>query len=188
MHPSHISVSSSIDCMMPAKVILLTGAPQPSSLRWDDSELLNDSLPSFLNDSRCAAERVSSVQWRILGSLNDLSYNSARKRVNVLDEDSSSTQMAMERYSGNSASLNTEDVLSEFYNHSFAIHEDISCSLESGSESSWTQSHDETSFWDKSTEDSIAKQPNQISPNNHTSLAPMPGHVSDVGDIPNVAY
>src|SRR6266487_172068 len=96
------------------------------------------------------------------------------------------TQGAIERYSGDSASVITDGpALSEFYGYSFAIHDDNPCSQESSSESFWTQSHDETSVWDESKDDSIAKRPSQQSPEDGPSPASIPGHLED---IPDVAY
>jgi hypothetical protein len=97
-------------------------------------------------------------------------------------------QGAIERYSGDPVSASTyDDALSEFCNLSYSIHEDVPSSLESRS-SFWTQSHDETGFWDERMDDSMVKQSKKKSAKILHSPAPMSEHVSDIEEIPNVAY
>lgn len=112
---------------MAPKMIFLVGSPLPSSLDWENDELLNTPLPPFhdtdipdQNQSSIGLDQ-SSAKWRVLQPLamyqpNDHhTFYYGPKHPNFLTTNQLVT-------SGN-ASTDADSALSEFYNHSFAVHE-----------------------------------------------------------------
>src|SRR5215471_14991164 len=107
---------------MPFKMIVLTGAPRPSLLRWDDPELLDNSRSCFSSSlqPRSASEMTSSVQWRLLCPPLNMSDTASSDENHVVDGTRHFPMGAMLARGGPRLSVDTDDEkLSEFYDHSF---------------------------------------------------------------------
>ena len=125
------------------RVIFLTGSPLPSSLDWSDHALSVGILPSFAGDRILLAgegsvSQTDHPQWRSLpfetkhipSGLTQATYPEASSPM--YDREDETLFVSPTELSGISSSQSTstasqdrstEDVLSQYYEHSFAIHE-----------------------------------------------------------------
>ncbi|KAJ5730071.1 uncharacterized protein N7483_004579 [Penicillium malachiteum] len=152
---------------MSQRTIFLVGAPLPSSLDWDHDELLNTPIPPFCDANNstaydpayepCLDQKV--IKWRALQPL------------------SSDTQLI----NADSASSDEDDsALSQFYDHSFAVHETSQINASGLREENPTQSSsglDDLMITDTSDKDVSESPPIQIR-----------GPLKDLGDIPTAKY
>ncbi|OAT11798.1 hypothetical protein BDBG_07223 [Blastomyces gilchristii SLH14081] len=171
---------------MPVKVITLTGAPRPSALKWDVSELLNECWFCLLGsgDGRGTTE-AGPVRWRRIeqgkrhygfpGEHDEVDENQDDENIDYEGTEFFAQGGAIERHTGLQATLDIEvEAGSEFYDHSFAVHEGGGDSiLLSGMDSFSTESNFETTVDDISI---------------HPLPPPIRGHLSDLRDIPSAAY
>ncbi|KAL6717582.1 hypothetical protein ACLMJK_005497 [Lecanora helva] len=189
--------------MVPAhrKILFLTGAPLASSLGWTEADLCE--IP------RSFSERVASGHkapvWRFLrlknahlptgltqdsNDVNRRTYESHGSSGASFITASDLSSVSVDLHSGysqkfeNSAS-ETEDVLSQFYEHSFAVHDDLLSSqiINAGSfiEGSFNTNDDETSLT-PSTSSYVDSQDQAV----YSRL--ISGYLSDIKDIPNAAH
>lgn len=165
---------------MTTRVIILTGAPRPSSLSWDESELLQDESAFSTHES----ERVG-PHWRSLAPISNVT-----RYTPPVGEDSFFTLGAIQRYSGDSISVDSseEEVLSLFYDHSLAFHERINA----GSFSEYSLNDDSnvsaTSAWGERTSDLVSK-PSSNDEESEQSIMHTPSiHLNDIEDIPTARY
>lgn len=171
------------------KVTILTGAPLSSSLRWDKSELSQEILPCFLegNSKSLTSPESSSVRWRVLKPPVGFDSVAREDKASFAEETSFFAATTTAKAADEEPSFEDMDDLSQFYDHSFAIHEDVSSSQISIPVSSGTESLND-SYWDDSTVE-LAEQSNNDS---HQSVGPclpsLLGPLSDLADIPNAAY
>ena len=125
------------------RVIFLTGSPLPSSLDWSDNALSAGILPSFAGDRRLLAggrsvSQTEHPQWRSLpfetkhmpSGLTQATYPEPSSPMYDQEDETlfvSATELSSISSSGSisnsSQDPSTEDVLSQYYEHSFAIHE-----------------------------------------------------------------
>ncbi|KAJ5779399.1 hypothetical protein N7457_007119 [Penicillium paradoxum] len=112
---------------MPQKNIFLVGAPLSTSLDWDTDELLNTAIPPFHEDTKSPEQPLSldqpPVRWRVLRSPSvdklGAPYATYQDYENSAFFVSHQLDLATE-----TLPEKTEDsILAQFYNHSFAIHE-----------------------------------------------------------------
>lgn len=156
-----------------SKVILLMGAPTSQSLHWNEDELLNTAIPPFHNPGSHHQEHWPfsanhPVRWQLLQGQN---------AEPELDPNCATGFFTTE---GLTVAAGEEDsVLSQFYDHSFTVHETsevslpIPCSGNSSSqESSATSSAISSSRRDGSGPASLHIQ----------------GQISDLQDIPSAGY
>ncbi|OJD13430.1 hypothetical protein AJ78_06120 [Emergomyces pasteurianus Ep9510] len=185
---------------MPVKVITLTGAPHPSALSWDELELLNECWFCCSGHDTTA---VGSVRWRVIeqreghsgfpGEQGEEEENGDHDRnmMSYGDTEFFALGGAIERHTGLQVTVNTEvEAGSEFYDHSFAVHEGGGDStMLSGMDSFSTESNFETALDDTSMV-SMTHPSVEDSDNNHQHPLPPPltGHLSDLKDIPSAAY
>lgn len=177
--------------MSTKKVTILTGPPLSSSLRWDETELTREILPCFLGrDSKSlTSPESSSVRWRVIKPLVGLDSSAPEDKVSFTEETSffAATDLSTAKSAYDEHSFENMDDLSQFYDHSFAIHEDLSSSQMSIPVSSGTESLDD-SYWD----DSTVELADQSSHDGHQSSAPclpsLLGPLNDLAVIPNAAY
>ncbi|KAJ5280893.1 hypothetical protein N7478_006265 [Penicillium angulare] len=111
---------------MSPRQIFLMGAPLPDSLDWDHDELLNTPIPPFdnagINTSHNICLNQPSVKWRVLRS-------SLPHDVNVPHNFYWGPQgpnflTSHQLINADSVSSEEDDsVLSQFYDHSFTVHE-----------------------------------------------------------------
>jgi hypothetical protein len=112
---------------MSRKIIFLVGAPLSSSLDWDADELLNTPIPPFHGSTSSPGQQLSldqpPVRWRLLRSpsVHKLDENYALYQGYEDPAFFISYQLAA---ATDALQKNPEDsILSQFYNHSFAVHE-----------------------------------------------------------------
>ncbi|OAX85311.1 hypothetical protein ACJ72_00306 [Emergomyces africanus] len=204
---------------MPVKVITLTGAPHPSALKWDELELLNECWFCHTGhaDDGSGAAAAGSVRWRAIEQReghyrfpgeeeedyenhgdggdgdDDDDDDDDGNMMNCGDTEFFALGGAIERHTGLQATVDTNEVEagSEFYDHSFAMHEGggVDSTMLSGMESFYTESNFDTTLEDTSI-DSATHQSTEDSDNNqpHPLPPPLTGHLSNLKDIPNAAY
>ncbi|QSS67809.1 hypothetical protein I7I50_06996 [Histoplasma capsulatum G186AR] len=186
---------------MPVKVLTLTGAPRPSALKWDESELLNEcwfcSL-SFVDG--CRATTAGSVRWRRVEEREGhYGFPGEHDKVDKIHDDDNmndgDTEFfalggAIEAHTGLQATMDTQvETGSEFYDHSFALHEGGGdSSIPSGMESFYAESNFETTLDDTS----IVSRADHLTEYHNSPQHPLPppltGNLSNLEDIPNAAY
>ncbi|KAK4696625.1 hypothetical protein P7C71_g1312, partial [Lecanoromycetidae sp. Uapishka_2] len=194
----------------PTKMLFLTGAPLPRSLRWDEHELSVPLLPAFVTNTEVKIQGapVSSDQapsWRALpikqpflptgftqASREGCSFyghDDSVKETSFLSTAnlsiSSTKRSSLD--SQNSPVLNSanEESLSQYYEHSFAIHEDLPSSQIVGPASFEnrtfiTESDDSTMVL---TADSETDSGAQL-----IRLRLASSQLSDLKDMPNATY
>ncbi|KAA8648691.1 hypothetical protein EYZ11_010264 [Aspergillus tanneri] len=172
---------------MSKKVIFLTGAPTLQSLSWEENELLNAPVYPF-HDAGIENERFRSfsdacnpVKWRLLQDLaipevstpKDISGSQVARFFTIND---------LATPSRISIPATEDSALSQFYDHSFEIHETSEISAPGDhSEDSLKESR----LWADSTGSSIATSSDE------EALRPalsMHGHITDLQEIPSAAY
>ncbi|EEQ85657.1 uncharacterized protein BDCG_08926 [Blastomyces dermatitidis ER-3] len=188
---------------MPVKVITLTGAPRPSALKWDVSELLNECWFCLLGsgDGRGTTE-AGPVRWRRIeqgkrhygfpGEHDEVDENQDDENIDYEGTEFFAQGGAIERHTGLQATLDIEvEAGSEFYDHSFAVHEGGGDSiLLSGMDSFSTESNFETTVDDISIVSAANQSTEDHDTDSHQHPLPPPlrGHLSDLRDIPSAAY
>lgn len=110
---------------MVLKTIFLMGAPLPSSLDWDNDELLNGAIQPFQGTdihqhAVSIIQRGDPVKWRVLQPLHIEHPASYFEFYHGQENPSflTAAQLVGE-------SMNEDSILSEFYDHSFVIHETL---------------------------------------------------------------
>lgn len=193
------------------RLIILTGAPEKTSLTWDESHLIDNDLltKAASTENGLPDPTISSpahAQWRQLpntgGGPAKIDMGKGREIEQVEDargaeffspEDlaskiQSSRGSFEDESAGSPASTDSaSEALSQFYDHSFAVHKDIPQSLLSELEP-------EPAYTNRSSFDSDAGTP--TSPSSAirapfqwpTQPAPQTQHLSDLEDIPSAAY
>ncbi|KKK20481.1 hypothetical protein ARAM_004471 [Aspergillus rambellii] len=173
---------------MSARTIFLMGAPTLSSLQWDESELLDGPIPPFQDDlsenrSYPSISEINPVKWRLLQGpvvsetprLKDRSKLERGAEFFLTDDLTTPTGMPKTAL---------EDLeLSQFYNHSFTVHETSEVSAPGAL--SGGDGVQESGLWSESTVSSMAS-------NNEGEVTrpqlPIPGGLTDLQDIPKAAY
>ncbi|KKZ60823.1 hypothetical protein EMCG_04509 [[Emmonsia] crescens] len=187
---------------MPVQVITLTGAPRPSALKWDESELLDECwfCRTSLADG-CGTAAAGLVRWRAIEQRGGHYYDFPREQdkddendedenMNYADTEFFALGGAIERHTGLQATMDTAgEAGSEFYDHSFAMHEGGGDStMMSGMESFYTESNLETTLDDTSMISAHQSTEDDNNSHQHPLPPPLTGHLSDLIDIPNAAY
>lgn len=198
--------------------IVLTGAPQTTGLDWSEKSLLpsvfeTEVRPDFTPGS--PQQQLFNPQWRQLSSeptkmrpslpkldieppyqITDNGpanfFSASEFAALELERESAGSDISAEDSRPSQDSYDVEnEVLSEFYDHSFAIHEAIPKSqLESGTNSGYTpgtptyESSDDMFPLTPGTPGGIIRTPSQ----RRLSQAPRPKNLSDLDDIPNAAH
>jgi len=197
-----------------SRMIILAGAPGPAKLDWSEKSLLPESMHLEGVDSPTSpTSKAFGAQWRqittqrlqmrpILPKLNidprpsptELDRSAAEffsadeyigTQTPVSDISANESQPSA---SGGSAD-STSEALSDYYDHSFAIHEAIPSSQLSGF-SEYTpgtptyESNEEMFPQTPINGGGIIRTPSQ----RRLSQAPRPKHLSDLEDIPNAHY
>jgi hypothetical protein len=193
------------------KVLFLTGVPFSKSLEWNEDELSASLQPCFAEDCPGSKQRSPSTEgaipsWRALplvqphlptgltqSSVESWSFrghSGEKNETSFLSTSnlscSSSSHGASQSQQSPSCQSIREDNLSQYYEHSFALHEDIPSSQILGPAST-------------AGDESFLTEPEEFSTayttNNHvetddqmTRSKLASGHLSDLKDIPNAAY
>lgn len=157
---------------MSRRHIVLTGAPVPSSLCWEEDELETAASKTH----HAAAE----ARWRSLEKVRETTA-----LTGPIDEGEwFFTAGAVQRYSGESVSGLETTALSAFYEQSFALHEGIS---------SGSFSNDDTrSFGDDDSTTGLIDSPegdaSSLLPTGSQLRSTVRPHLSDLEDIPKAVY
>ncbi|PGH11672.1 hypothetical protein AJ80_07040 [Polytolypa hystricis UAMH7299] len=166
---------------MSVKVITLTGAPRRRFLDWDESGLLNSCCFCDVDDRLNAPSTADVPRWREVRVPNQQTCSSTKLEDHGAGQVSFFKLGQIDRYSGQTASMYTEDETSHFYDHSFAMHEGVPTVLSGFSES----------YLDTSAEgDTLDLSVSYFSTDeNRSSDQPaIPTHLSDLEDIPRATY
>jgi hypothetical protein len=112
---------------MALKTIFLMGAPLPSSLDWENDELLNSPVQPFSGTDTIPMHDISIVQsgdpikWRVLQPL--LTEHPAGYSEYYHGPEDPSFLTTHQLVEADNESMNEDSILSEFYDHSFVVHE-----------------------------------------------------------------
>ncbi|KAJ5899166.1 hypothetical protein N7495_003910 [Penicillium taxi] len=165
---------------MPIKTIFLMGAPLPGSLDWDHDELLDRPTPPFQDsqaDCRPSSD-YNTVKWRVLQPLSSIKINN--QHASYFGSEDPGFVTTHQLLKADTTSISTEDsILSQFYRHSFNIHE-----------TSEIGSRDEDSTQASgSLLDSVKKCTASLSQEISNPTAPrISGPLRDLQDIPTAKY
>ncbi|PYI06485.1 hypothetical protein BO78DRAFT_368897 [Aspergillus sclerotiicarbonarius CBS 121057] len=172
--------------MMSKKVIFLMGAPTTRSLQWDEDELLDAPISPFhsldmQDGSHWPFPATQPVKWRLL---QDLRATDLLPEIYEWEPGRDArffTTRDLAIPNGESRMVSESSALSQFYNHSFTVHETSEISTpgfhsgDSMQGSGWAESFG-TSFATTSEKDGLAPG------------LPIQGPLTDLRDIPTVAY
>lgn len=176
---------------MPAESIILTGAPRPSSLTWEESILINDCW--FCIAEKNAIKEDQPSRWRVVTPPNNYSQNFTPNDNHDISHQASFLRMgAIERYTGLQESMSQgSDLSSHFYDYSFALHEgtdflDLSNSVSYDD----TEEHPDNTSIDDTKNGSYNTDQAGNEGNGTSGEVPsiQPGHLSDLEDIPSATY
>lgn len=199
---------------MSHRIIFLTGAPKADSLKLElDSHLLDNFQPSiakFLGltsqNASVPASTSDNTSWRLLplkpghlttGYSQVHGWHGEYRNAEFLNTQElsfvSSGSDEVRHASQFSDAQSAADVLSQFYEESFAFHEDVPSSAlpvpsQEDQDEPWAHSQTGASF--ATTESSSLDSDTALMP---PPMIPRPqvptsGHLSDLEDIPNAAY
>lgn len=195
--------------MLTGKVTLFTGAPDAYSLRWEEQDLSVPLLPCFSSTgvlpTTSTQQNSQAPLWRSIPLERQhlptgLTPN-IRQRGLVTKFDTSSLDVEETSFldtkdlSGSSTASKasnedlpslpegTEELLTQFYEHSFAIHEGLpSSQIVSANDSN------NTSFLTTSSDCSLSYDPDVTALSTVQPAKPSSAHLSDLEDVPNAAY
>lgn len=200
---------------MSNSIIFLTGAPDSRTLDWtEDGSLYSDLLPSFGGDQVTEQEQRSTearAAWRVLQLQRrhlptGLTQNSPFKtwqdqnptgasfftcsNISLTSPEEIHSTLKTVGEISIITSADDEELRTQFYEHSFAVHEDITTSqlgsdeqTESNGDSTYL-SEDQIDSLHETTLDSIIPS---SSPPRFTSLQGI-GHITDIIHIPSASY
>lgn len=118
---------SSVIGNMTLKTIFLMGAPLTSSLDWENDELLNGPIPPFQTTDAVHDPEASIIQsgdlvkWRVLQPLQTEQSTGYYEFYHGPEDPIFLTSRQL--VEADSESMNNDSILSEFYDHSFVVHE-----------------------------------------------------------------
>ncbi|EFR03783.1 hypothetical protein MGYG_06781 [Nannizzia gypsea CBS 118893] len=164
--------------------IILTGAPVPSSLCWEEAELQETAGDGKLNRGQEHRQPADEARWRSLETARGTTA-----LTGPVDEGGwFFTAGAVQRYSGESVSGLETTALSAFYEQSFALHEE-GASFDHNNNKE--DDEDTRSFGgDDSTglADSVEGDLSSLLPAGSQFRSTVRPHLSDLEDIPKAAY
>lgn len=200
---------------MASGILVFTGAPLSNSLDWETADLLEDYVAPVarfvgvsrnedaLNENNLTTPASMEVAWRSLAlahrhiptghsQVNDL-MNEYQGNVSFFNtsEPSLSPDLPIgSQPSGDqsSSSESIEEVLSKYYEHSFAIHANIASSqIPASTSEAFPPSHQAGSHNSYTSSDITASSTSLMPPPVRQPI-PAAGHLSDLDDIPNAKY
>lgn len=172
---------------MPTKVILLMGAPTTQSLQWDEDQLLDTPIPPFHSPDSHHQETLpfpeEPVKWRVL---QEQPASEQQNQDTQLGPNRVTMFLTTEGLEGLSDTAGEDSVLSQFYDHSFAVHETSEVSVPvSFSESPSLQ---ESGSWADSSTMTTSAISSSKQEGTGSSLLSVQGKVSDLQEIPSAGY
>ncbi|KAI0120568.1 hypothetical protein F4776DRAFT_633175 [Hypoxylon sp. NC0597] len=188
---------------MVRRTLILAGAPENHRLDWTESNLLNQFLDPIATFAHLDDPSTSAAANTVLGSALDVAvWRSIPLEKTALPTGFSQVHQVGQDYHGDerffvalTASLESassltgnggisREILDRFYDHSLAVHDDISSSqlptLSFSTDESLLNTTEE-----RSTQDST--QNNKLTPQDQ-SLVAQSAHLSDLEDVPSAAY
>ncbi|KAL6232577.1 hypothetical protein BDW75DRAFT_18547 [Aspergillus navahoensis] len=169
------------------RTIFLVGAPTFSSLRWDERDLLSESIPPFQDSKRCHESsgmfsNTTPVKWRLLSVPLVTETPQSTTSPVVTGGTQSFTIHDLATSTGIHTLEQEDSELSQFYDHSFTVHEtsEISAPGALSGESAL-----DSGLWTVSTDTSIATSDEREIP---ASRPHIQGGITDLDDIPNTVY
>ncbi|KAL3438466.1 hypothetical protein BDV09DRAFT_159883 [Aspergillus tetrazonus] len=172
---------------MSSRTIFLMGAPTFSSLRWDERDLLSESLPPF-EDSKGCRERFgvfsgsTPVKWRLLSAPIAPKTTQSKPSQVMTGGTRFFTTRDLAPSAGKCASEQEDSELSQFYDHSFTVHETSEVSAPGALSG---ESALDSGLWTVSTDTSIATSDERETP---AARPHIQGGITDLKDIPNTVY
>ncbi|GFF51922.1 hypothetical protein IFM62136_01922 [Aspergillus lentulus] len=173
---------------MSTKLIFLMGAPTPQSLCWDEDGLLNNPIfpfsgPNVYDQVNQPVSESHAVKWRLLQDLKvqeqereNACSEPGRHAIFLRTED-------LTPLNGVSSISPDDSAISQFYDHSFAVHETSEISLPGAH---LGDSMQESGLSTDSTGTSVASSSDREAPE-VGSLA-IQGCLSDLKDVPSATY
>jgi hypothetical protein len=191
------------------RLIVLTGAPENKSLDWSEKQLINHAIlmkpPSVSNIQTNGSFQQPRPQWRRLTDENGVEKAQVDEVEDTRDQSPSEPTLfltpnelvsqgpsrnpsfAEGREQSITSIETTSDTQSEFYDHSFAVHQDVPASL-------LAETDTDALPTGRSSFDSDAGTP--MSPSSAIRApvnwpiwpAPVSQHLSDLEDIPSAKY
>lgn len=192
------------------RVLFLTGAPLLSSLTWEEEKLCAVLQPCFFDSSEHPCQTIATAAtiapaWRSLPFVQQhlptglTQLNKTGRPFGVQEDGDNETFLSTSELSFVSAKLdveqsqaswssemNNEDILSQYYEHSFALHEDVPSSRIVGSTSAIADESFNTESEELSvalTDDDDLKTDDRLA-----RLKLISSHLSDLKDLPNAAF
>lgn len=200
---------------MGPKIIFMTGPPVAGSLDWDSADLLDDFQPQIQRflDPKSEAKSPLTISaspdhasWRFLPLKPrhlatgfsqvhgwNMKYRDAEflstQDLTFVSENSNGSQDTSQISSPHIA----EEALSQFYEESFAIHEDVPSSALPIPSQQFTQTSQERSSDDMDSMTTSSGQSDSLTASMPPPMTPQPevpygGSLSDLEDIPNANY
>jgi len=154
------------------------GAPTFKSLQWDEDKLLTTPVSPFDSDFQevWPFPDDHSAKWRLL------------QEIPALEQAHDDTELEPMFFTteGLTDTAGKDSVLSQFYDHSFAVHETSELSIPmSFSQNSSLQ---ESGVWVDSTMTSNESSSSKQDGSGQPSFIPIQGQVGDLQDIPSASY
>ncbi|KAL2852367.1 hypothetical protein BJY01DRAFT_208151 [Aspergillus pseudoustus] len=172
---------------MPSKMIFLMGAPTHSSLQWDESSLLSESIHPFQNpeahdEAHWLSLKTDAVKWRLLQGPT-ITKAPPTKGLLICPERAQFLTTHDLATSTNIRAIEPDvSELSRFYDHSFTVHETSEISLPGASAG---DSGIDNGPWTESTGSSVVS-------NDEGEIIPprpsIPGGLTNLREIPSAAY
>lgn len=169
------------------RLIFLTGAPTTHGLSWDEDQLIGSAIAPFdgvqLTDFQGFHRfpEAQTARWRILRDHKD--FTAEDDEVPGSSEPKPLFMTRMCNAADGETTCNASDTgASEFYDHSFNVHENSEISL---SENLSEDAHHGSGSWTVSNEDFRAAHANLASA---TSMPAVPDRLTDLKDIPSARH
>ncbi|KAL4752959.1 hypothetical protein BDW72DRAFT_170039 [Aspergillus terricola var. indicus] len=172
---------------MSPRTIFLVGAPTFSSLRWDERDLLSESLPPFEDCKGCRESfgmfsGSTPVKWRLLPALVVPETAQSKPSRMMTGGTQFLTTHDLATSTGKCTSGQEDSELSQFYDHSFTVHETSEVSVPGALSG---ESALDSGLWTVSTDTSIATSDERETP---AARPHIQGSITDLKDIPNAVY
>ncbi|RHZ52126.1 uncharacterized protein CDV56_105804 [Aspergillus thermomutatus] len=173
---------------MSTKLIFLMGAPTQQSLCWDEDGLFDSPIfpfsgPDVQDQVNRPVPEPHAVKWRLL---QDLKIQE-QERENALFEPGRHAiflrTQDLTPLNGVSSISPDDSAISQFYDHSFAVHETSEISVPGAH---LGDSMQESGLWADSTGTSVATTSDREAP--EVGSLPIQGYLSDLKDIPSATY
>ncbi|KAL4808333.1 hypothetical protein BDV18DRAFT_98597 [Aspergillus unguis] len=173
---------------MTKRFIFLVGSPAYSSLQWDENDLLSESTPPFESldkqqqKTSVLFSQPSLIKWRVLPGLITPETPHRKDSLGSAGEAQFLGVQDLERPDDTQTTAPENSELSQFYEHSFTVHETSELSMSGALSGESTLDSD---LWTGSAHTSIAtNEEGELS----TARPHVQGGVTDLQDIPGTAY